>query len=196
MGTNITVNGDSVDTDLVGWRDLVASFTTGRVQGIAQPSWGAWNGTGIFTWQFPANNLKELVLPALHMNHDYKMGSAIFPHIHWMPETTNTGVVRWGLEISTAKGHGQEAFSTPVTIYIEQAASGTVHTHQVAEIPDPGLQIEGLEPDSLIMVRAFRDAAHANDTFTGAAHGLGMDIHYEADRAASINRAPNFYGRP
>jgi len=43
------------------------------------------------------------------------------------------------------------------------------------------------------MVRLFRDANHVNDTFTGVSHGLTVDVHYQADRLHTLNRAPNFY---
>jgi len=35
---------------------------------------------------------------------------------------------------------------------------------------------------------------HANDTFVGSVWAITSDLHTEVDRAATPNRAPNFYG--
>lgn len=179
---------------LSGWNDLTSSLTTGKTTGGAAPTWASWGGTTLYTWQFSASSIDSLQIDPFHFKHDYKMGTNIYPHVHWMPDDTNTGVVRWGIEFTFAIGHSQMAFSTSTTtIYIEQAGSGTQYMHQVAEVSDPGITLSGLEPDTLISARIFRDATHANDTYTGVVHGLTVDIHYEADRAFTFSRSPDFY---
>jgi hypothetical protein len=179
---------------LSGWNDLTSSLTAGKVTGGAAPTWAAWGGTNIYTWQFAAASVDSLQVDPFHFDHDYKIGTNVYPHIHWKPDDTNTGVVRWGIEFTFAIGHGQAAFSTTTTtIYIEQAGSGTQYMHQIAEVADPGITLTGLEPDTLVQARIFRDATHANDTYTGVAHGLTVDMHYEADRPYTFSRSPDFY---
>ena len=174
-----------------GWNDELASFNAGKLTGANQPSFETFIG-GIYAYSFSATAMNEIRLSPLHIKHDYKPESHLHMHIHWSPETTHTGVCRWGIEYSIAKGHGQMAFPTPTTIYLEQAGGGVALNHQIIE-HSAGIT-SNIEPDTLIMTRVFRDGAHVNDTFTGKAFGLQMDAHYQVDRICTINKEPNFYG--
>lgn len=194
MGDNFVAD-NSVDAPqlVTGWNDLHTSMKEGKVTGPASPTWASWAGTNFKTQQFSASTKEFLQLDPIHMDHFYKPGSDIFPHVHWMPDDTNTGVVRWELQFSLAKGHSQEAFNpVPTTVIIEQAGSGTQYMHQTAE-KAIGETLASLEPDALFQVIIARDGAHIDDTYTGVAHGLFVDLHYEMDRLATKNRAPNFY---
>jgi hypothetical protein len=190
-GKTKSIQTSGISAGDAGWKDLVQSFNGAKVAGAKQPSFTPIVG-GIGAYSFSASTENELVI-SFHINHDFKVGSAIYPHIHWAPATTGGGKVRWGIEYTWAMGHNQQNFSAPVTVYIEQTAPGIVHRHMIAEVADPGITLTGLEPDSLILARVFRDAAHANDTYTGAVFGFMSDMHYQADHVASLNRKPNFY---
>ena len=50
----------------------------------------------------------------------------------------------------------------------------------------------GIEPDTIIAVRVFRDGLHANDTLAEDVFGLCMDLHYQADHATTPNKSPPF----
>ena len=184
------------DTHVDGWQDLRGSFISAKLTGSNQPTWtkvkdNGSGSTGVYAYSFSASALNEVWL-ALHINHDYKEGTAFYPHIHWIPSDTNTGVVRWGIEWSASQGHGQAAFGNTTLTYIEQAGSGTAFQHQIAEVSSPGITISNAEPDMIILARVFRDAAHANDTYTGACFGIELDAHYELDRHATPNKSPPF----
>lgn len=174
------------------WGDYVADINSARVAGANTPTWRAMTDS-INAYSFSNTSMNEVWL-TVHINHDYKRGTNLYPHVHWAPDNTNTGTVRWGIEYTIAKGHNQAAFPASTTIYIEQAGPGTALQHMIAEASD-GQAFDGLEPDTLLMMRAFRDAAHANDTYAGTngAFGLYVDIHYQQDRRGTVNKAPNFY---
>ena len=88
------------------------------------------------------------------MPHDYAPGTPIHLHLHWSEAVTGQNErVRWGFEYTIAKGHGQEAFHDPATVFVVQA-SASQHVHMVAETA-VGVQSASIEPDSLILVRAF-----------------------------------------
>ena len=180
-----------------GWRDILGSFTNAKTTGPNQPTWtmvvndGA-SSSGVFAFAFAPTVLNEL-WTSFHINHDYAIGTPFYPHIHWLPDNTNTGTVRWAVEFSAARGHGQEVFPNTTTIFIEQSAPGIINQHMLAEMPDPGVTVPGAEPDMLILARIYRDAAHANDTFTGNALGLNLDAHFKVDRDSTLNKAPDFY---
>jgi len=174
-----------------GWDDMLSDISNSKVAGVAVPTWSAFRN-GIYAYSFSASAMNECWF-SFHVTHSYKPNSKIYPHVHWSTAGTNTGIVRWGLEYTVAKGHNQEAFPATTTIYIEQAASGTAYKHMVTEVSDAQAFSSGVEPDSLILIRLFRDAGHANDTCTDVAFGLNCDIHYQTDRVSTKNKAPNFY---
>lgn len=173
------------------WKDLTVQLSQASAKNAANdPTWAVLVG-GIYAWSFPAGADKELFL-AFHINHDIKPGSLMYPHVHWSPGNNNTGVCRWVLEYTVAKGHGQEVFGATNTIVLEQAGSGTPLMHQIIET-DENNAIVAPEVDSLIIMRLAREGSHANDTLTDGAFGLTVDFHYQANATGTVNKAPDFY---
>jgi len=173
------------------WRDLVADLSGSPAKNpTTDPSWSTFAGS-ISAWQFPHTKMTELFI-SFHINHDIKPGSKIYPHIHWAPTGTGSGTVRWGIEYTIAKGHNQEAFPSPTTLYLEQASPEIAGQHMIVETAD-NAAIDAPEIDSLVICRVFRDPLHANDTLASGAFGLFVDMHFQADKTGSINKAPNFY---
>ena len=178
----------------VGWRDLIGDINVRGTAGAATPAWTAIAGLGgLFAYEFSATVNKEVWIN-YHVDHDYAMGTAIYLHTHWLNSAAspNTGTVTWGFEYTLAKGHQQTAFPATETVYATQTCSGTRYMHHIAEISladaVPGTNIE---PDTLILVRIFRDAV--NDTCSDAVHLLLADCHYQADRFSTMNKSPDFY---
>jgi len=133
-----------------------------------------------------------------HMGHDYIPGSMVYPHVHWSPNTTASGVVRWGIEYTWARRHdstGQTHFPATNTLYIDVdiEAGGHQYGHMVNESPDGfGIPGDTIEVDSIIMCRFFRDATHVNDTFPDSAFLLSVDIHYQSLVKTTPSRFPPF----
>lgn len=174
-----------------GWADITGSPVV-RGTGANDPNWTAFLGN-ISAYSFSATAMKEIWYQ-FHINHDYYRGTPIYPHVHWSTAGTNTGVVRWGFEYTYAKGHQQAAFPATTTIYVNQAAQGTAHYHMIAEVADAdAIDLAAMEVDGLLLMRIFRDAANVADTCTDAAFLLTVDLHYQADRFVTPNKAPNFY---
>jgi hypothetical protein len=48
-----------------------------------------------------------------------------------------------------------------------------------------------IEPDSVVKMRVFRDAAV--DSYNGTVHAWQGDLHYQMGRLGTVNKAPNFY---
>lgn len=178
------------------WEDELASFSSARVTGASQPTWAAMRN-GVYGWQFSATATNELWPAPFHITHTYKPGTAIYPHIHWCSPGTNTGVVRWGIEYTFAKGHAQGAdsvFPATQTIYLEQAATGTAYEHMIAEASDvQAIDSANIEVDALLLTRVFRDGGNAADTCTDAVFGLMCDLHYQKGYWATRNKSPDFY---
>lgn len=187
-----------------GWNDLLGTPTI-KGSGANDPSWTAYRGS-IKQYQFSQAVMNELYF-AYHIQHDYKPGSDMHLHIHWSQNTIDTGgtagapgQVKWYFDVSYSKGHNQAAFSAPITTSITATASGTQYQHMLNEVQlsaasPSGSQLNSsiLEPDGVILVRAYRDAGDAADTLNQAPFVHFVDIHYQTDRVNTKNKAPNFY---
>ena len=190
-----TIAVDNAGVKTFGWQDNTAAFIL-KGSGANNPSWALFRN-GIYGYFFSPNTLHE-VWSTFHILHDYAIGTSLYPHIHWSPNTTSTGTVRWGIEYTVAKGHQQGASSTfpaSTTVYVEQTVSApSQYQHFVAEVSlANAIPPTNVEPDSVIMIRFFRDAAHPNDTFPDAVMGMFGDLHYQVNTLSTINKAPNFY---
>lgn len=188
------LDGNFSDLDTrtkLGWRDNVVQLV--HRGGVTEPPLQQFKG-GIYLVAFSQFDMQE-GFANFHIDHDYALGSPIYPHIHWSVSNSSIGTVRWGFEYSIAKGHQQEAFSEPITVYVEQTTDGTAFKHYIAEVPDLlAISGVGIEPDTIIMLRVFRDATNPADTLDALAYGICVDLHYQADKATTLNKKPNFYG--
>lgn len=183
---------DLADRTALGWRDNIVELKVDSSSPNA-PTLEAFRG-GILCWKFPPGEITE-AHSAWHIDHDYAAGTKLYLHVHWAPKTADAGTVRWGFEYTVAKGHQQQAFPTTTTVYVEQASVGVAYMHYVGEVSE-GNAIDGaaldIEPDTVVLVRLFRDGAHVNDTFPADVFVSFLDLHYLADHATTPNKAPPF----
>lgn len=178
-----------------GWNDLSSEIVI-KGNGSNDPVWTLFRD-GIYGYAFSSSVIKE-THHRFHLNHDYAPGTAMYPHIHWSPNTTSTGTVRWGFEYTVAKGFAQSSgsvFGATTTVYVEQnISSNSQYKHFVAEVSLADvIPSTNIEIDSLVLMRIFRDAAHTNDTFPDVVFAWYVDLHYQLSRMSSKNRTPDFY---
>ncbi len=174
-----------------GWRDNIVELTP-QIGHPNAPSLNVFRG-GISAYNFPDGQMTE-AMASFHIDHDYKVGTALYPHVHWSCTSTEVGVVRWGIEYTFAKGHGQQAFPATTTVYVEQAADGTAYKHYVAEVSDANaVSGAGIETDGILLVRVFRDGEHVNDTLADDVFVFCLDLHYQCSQYATPNKAPSFF---
>lgn len=181
----------------IGWKDNLGNITAGKAVGANAPTWSTFRD-GLEGYEFHQSTMNEVWI-TFHINHDVMLREPMYPHVHWSPDTTSTGVVRWGMEFSianrSADGVVGSAFGSSTTIYVEEnITSDSQYEHIVSEVSDAdALQEDWLDIDALVLMRVFRDASHANDTFPDGVFGWFVDIHYKADKVHTPNKAPNFY---
>lgn len=176
------------------WDDLIAHFVVKEYTGANSPAFDVYLGN--FKGPIFRSGTMNQAWTDFHIKHDIALGTVLYPHVHWLPLTNKLGRVRWGIENIVAKGHGQQAFTAPVTIYVEQnitVASKGVHFITEATTADaiPSIYIE---PDTAIKARVFRDGGHARDTYKDSVHAWCCDLHYQKIRYGTIRRSPDFYG--
>lgn len=186
-----------------GWKDKEGSLNSARVTGASQPTWAALTDN-IYAWRFSASTLNEVWLN-FHIPHDISFtqpredgsvqGATLYPHVHFSSVGTDTGTARFGIEYSIARGYSVDAFPSSTTIYLEQAATGTALQHQIVETTDANAIVDpAIETDAVLLIRLFRDAAHANDTLTDAVFITFMDLHYYSDGKETNERNRNATG--
>jgi hypothetical protein len=197
FGSNSKMYIRSGDTNVFGWRDLKSEFVVRATTGSGNPTFGTLTGLGGMQGLIFSSSSMNQVWANYHIDHDYAMGTPIYPHIHWMPLTTALGTVRWGIEYTVAKGHQQSQgskFQNTTTVFVTQSITqNSQNVHFVAEVSDAdAIPADLIEPDTVIKIRFFRDAA--NDTYSGNVHAWQGDLHYMVGQNATVNKAPNFFG--
>ena len=166
------------------WDDLRVPLSNTRLNpALTEPDFED-NGTGLFAWGFDADGDSTEVLNFIaQLPHSYKEGTNIDAHLHWQPETTNTGDVVWKLNYAFASI--DSSFSAVDSFWVVQAGAGVALGHQVVEFGD----IDGtdIKISAIIMGNLSRVGDHTEDDFTGIADGLEIDFHYQIDQPGSSN---------
>jgi len=184
------------------WKDLVA-YPIARIGG----------GGGLATAAFRGGNYQAIHMGAgdstdfvFHLPHDYAMGTDIYLHVHWAHNgTAISGNMDWVFSATQAKGHAQAIFPAEITgtISIDTVGIGTTprYSHRIDEIQFSTsggsasmLNTDDLEVDGLILVHVEADVI---PTITGGSPNepfiFSVDIHYQADKEGTLNKAPNFF---
>lgn len=175
------------------WKDEKASFVVKAVGGKNNPTWGTLF-SGFEGLIFPTAVMTQVWVD-FHIDHDIALNTKVYPHVHWMPLTQESGTVRWCFQYVIAKGHGQSVFpTTSQTITVDHRFSaGSMRMHMVTEVPEIAAIVSSeIEPDSVIKMRVYRDGGF--DTYRGGVHAWQADLHYQVARVGTVNRSPNFYG--
>lgn len=192
--THFEMDGNFSDLDSrthLGWRDNIVQMVPRG--GVTEPPLQQLRD-GIYLMAFSHLDNME-AFGHFHIDHDYALNTPLYLHIHWTTDSTEIGNVRWGFEYTVAKGHQQAAFGSTTTVYVNQVTDGTPYKHYIAEVSDiDAISGIGIEPDTIIMCRVFRDATNIADTYGASAYGICLDLHYRADKLTTINKRPNFYG--
>lgn len=183
--TNAFTDAAKLATD-TGWRDLRCALVAAAT-GTGTPALTAFGTSGNIKQM--AFGVGDSVYLAAHVDHDIKPGSTIYPHVHWTTNGTSTNTVKWELRYVTAKGHNQANFGADTVVNLEEAAQGTAWRHMVTE---DATGFTAPEVDSVIIMELKR-VTNGGTENADTVFGLFVDFHYESDRNATLNRAPDFY---
>lgn len=180
-----------------GWADIVADLTTRS--GTAAPGVSQYKG-GIYLYEFSSTDTLE-VYSQFHIPHSWKLGSMLYPHLHFVTTSNLSGVVRIGFEYTAANRHDHSvntAFGATQTITVDfNIPANSADKHFVCEAPElGGIPGTNLDVDAMVLCRIFREASHPNDTFDASIWGITADLHIEVDKASTPFRAPDFMVGP
>lgn len=194
LNTNLWVepDGTMVSTgDATTWDDLTVYPEATSRGGSNSPTAAKFkdNGSGsqgVFLWWFAAGSEQEVYFQ-VQMPHSYKVGTTLYPHVHWTTTTTTptTTNVVWRLEytiMSFGGNFGNTSTTTTSTVVGETAPSG-VGQHLISSLGTIDGTNVGIS--TFIVCRLYRQVGHVDDTFVDPAGLLGFDIHYERDTQGS-----------
>lgn len=130
--------------------------------------------TGPQIWVFRNNASVEAMSFTVQLPHNWKEGTTIYPHIHWIPRANGTGNVQWNLDYTWVNIDG--TFSATTTISGITTGPFTKDNHILTNI---GTGIEGTDKtySSILICRIWRDSSLGTDTYANDAGGLSMDFH-------------------
>lgn len=197
MNTDLT-NGMSFQSDgspilngtASNFTDLVVNPGTARNSGASVPKWADFV-TDIPTFLFEDGKTQAIAFQ-VQLTHDYKQGSAIYPHIHWAPMTAaGSQRVKWVLVYQWVNFNGNfEVTSSSQSGYLVVGDGGSPSVSLVSKqhtITELGTGIPGTDKtiSSILMCRLYRDGTDGTDTYTNDAALLSIDFHYEIDTFGS-----------
>ncbi len=179
-----------------GWNDfLMPGLTLPRTAANAPAITTFQDNISALAFQNAGNQPRE-TWSTIHVLHDYRAGTKIFPHIHWSHNNgAPSGDVKWQIEYSVSKGHSGGVFPAATTISLIQTA-GAQYTHHLIETSTAdAITSAELEPDSVIMFRIFRDSGDGEDTFADDAFLLYFDIHFQSNLTLTNEKVRPFTKR-
>lgn len=144
---------------------------------------------GVFSYAFD-DATEEEVYFFVQLSHKWKIGTTIFPHVHWMPVSPGGAgeTVSWGLEYTMADAGSVFANSSIIYGNTTNIAETLVQKKQYITSIGSGIDmatITGVSP--MLACRLFRDAAGTGltDSYADDAALLEFDFHYEIDALGS-----------
>ena len=181
----ITVNGitTSGETPLLMedtvWDDIRAPFTQIKRGALDKPDFDYTN-IGLL---FPQNDDAEIIYIIFQMPHNYKLGTDIYPHIHW--QQMNANDVVWKLEykwsIPNALVPGAFTAVTATTRLYTWAADNLHQYDGWAAISGAAIT----KISSVLLFKVFRDDNVDAGAGGGDALAFEFDLHYEMDTLGS-----------
>jgi hypothetical protein len=136
-------------------------------------------------WALVFSNGDEVIITA-QLPHSWKVGSTIYPHIHFMTTSDVSPSDNFGIEFeySWVDRDGDFPANTTLTTIDIPTGVNTNNMHQLGNITVAGVDGSGHNMESLLLIRIKRIAADADDYGDGVAI-MDFDIHYEKDTVGS-----------
>ncbi len=141
---------------------------------------------GVGAWLFDPDVDQELYFDEEFL-HGRKLGTNLWPHVHFSPMDDTSGVVRFGIEYTWQQiGH---SFPSTTTLYVDYTIDATnAKKHWMASWSSiDGSTINTVS--SILKGRVFRNSSHANDTYAGKIAVHYIDCHYQINTIGSRQEA-------
>ena len=161
------------------WDDLRFPATAINPPGIeSDPDRDALDGCFLFGFIST-----ELIMIIAQLPHNFRLGSMLYPHIHWQPEDNNAGNVLWRLEWQAASVDGGFGGASWHEQELTTAASGDADKHSYSTF-EP-IDMSGYGLTTVLKMRLKRLGGNIEDTYGNDAKLVEFDIHYQKDSIGS-----------
>jgi hypothetical protein len=193
INTNFAVEADGtirMDGNASTWDDIIVPLTLSRQGASSKPDFDVTN-VGLTFIEDPT----EIVYIIVQMPHSYKIGTTIYPHIHWQQTASN--LPAWTLQYKWFN-NGETIPATFTTITLDpdpDKADVFVYTSGnmaqisaftpisgAAGIGSGGLSNQLKDISSMLLIKLYRNNT---DSAPATVLGFQFDIHYEKDTQGS-----------
>lgn len=168
------------------WDDLRVALDKGANSAALDYISGS---SGPQIWFFRNNAALEIMSFTVQMPHNWKEGTTIYPHLHWMPKNSASGNVEWNFEYTWANYDETTPEVFPAITTLTEVASGpfTAGTHLITALTsgDSGIIATGKKISSVLICSIWRNSTRAADTYNADAGLISLDFHYEVDTFGS-----------
>ena len=161
--------------DATAFDDLLMPLVQGKQGALDKPAWDATN----LGYLFPQNDATQMLYLNCQIPHRYKVGSTVFPHVHWDQSADQAPVFKIDYRWYSI---GAERPAGWTTYTMDQLAvpytSGTIH--QISK-GAAGIAGTGKGISSMLIMKLYRD----DNVYTGNVLATSMDVHIEIDSFGS-----------
>lgn len=174
------------------WRDILGPLTGVRLDaGATRYSFDPYNGA--IKFNADARYPNEVLVLHPQINHDWKVGTTCYPHLHWKQQSANipNWLIAWKLVINGELDTLETDYSN-FTFGVLQSHAFTYTSgvlNQISAFPSIDLSLANIS--SLLTIVFFRDTANASGEFAGAdpsalvEYATDLDVHIEVDAPGS-----------
>jgi len=141
----------------------------------------AGTSVGVFAQRFRDPGAEDDLMFDVQHPHSIRIGSTLYPHIHWSPNDAVVADVGWGIEYSEANIN--TIFPVTTSELIAFPTSGVQYSHDVSSWSPIPLADRGIS--GMFKARIFRSDAGGIDTYAAVAWLHEFDIHFEVDTMGS-----------
>lgn len=145
--------------------------------------------TGPQIYYFRESAGTDMMSFTVQLPHNWKEGTTIYPHLHWLPKTTAaTGNVEWKFDYSwinydPATPEIFPAITTTTVTATSPAGGFTAKAHTITPLTtaNAGIDGTGKKISSILICRIWRKADNAADSYAYDAGVLFVDFHIQID---------------
>jgi len=161
------------------WDDLRAPLTATKLGATSKPDFDFTN-LGLL---FPSGDTAEVASIIFQFPHGYKLGTDIYPHLHW--QQMNSNAVVWKIDYKWFDNG--EATPAGWTTVAATDKAFTYSSGSLAQIEKwaaiDGSGISGVS--SMLLVKLYRDDSVDGGAGTNDALAWELDVHFEIDTIGS-----------
>lgn len=163
--------------------DLRVEGATARVGAVAPTDGTGFRGDAAHQMRTFIHTQADEIQFYVQFMHGLKIGAKCYPHVHFMPVTTGTGVVKFVLEYYWANYSSQFPASPGTLALTYTIPSNEQWYHKIADSAS-GLILTGVNLSGIMKCRLYRDNTVGSNLAAAVAF-LYFDIHVEIDAMGS-----------